>query len=56
LEIVDLPDGMNYADGEMEEMAEHFGVHDRHCVRLIKSMKSQKGSTFLTSSHTVNFY
>jgi hypothetical protein len=24
LEIVDFPDGMNYAVGEMEEMAEQF--------------------------------
>jgi hypothetical protein len=47
LEIVDLPDGMNYTDDEMEEMAEQFGVRDRHCVKLIKSMKTQKGSMFL---------
>lgn len=43
MEIVDLPDGMNYADGEMEEMAEQFGVCDRHCVRLIKEYKGPEG-------------
>jgi len=44
---IDLPDGMNYTDGEMKEMAEQCDVHDRHCVRLIKSMRTQKGSMFL---------
>jgi len=47
LEIVDLPDEMHYECGLMEEMAEQFGVHDRHFVRLIKSMNTQKGSMFL---------
>ena len=55
MEIVDLPNGMNYADGGMEEMAEQFGVHGKHC-EAHKEYEDPEGKHVSAHSHTVNFY